>query len=164
MGGFNSDPSSRSGTPGQSFVQTSRYTATHSSSHRTTVTTARNTTTATQNTKPGHPTRKDTNHHTQSITSQSSSPYHHPQAATTVEKEVVRVSAPQNEEEHKKALPRWGTTYTHKKAKGWNQKLQPFPPFTYLCPQGFLISRGTGHAINAKTSSTKLYPKRHLSS
>lgn len=138
MGGFNSDPSSRSGTPGQSFVQTSRYIATHSSSHRATVTTARNTTTTTQNTKPGHPTRKDTNHHTQSITSQSSSPYHHPQAATTVKKEVVRVSAPQNEEEHKKALPRWGTTYTHKKGQGVKSKITAIPTIHLPLPAGVL--------------------------
>lgn len=119
MGGFNSDLSSRSGESGQSFVRKSLYTTTNASTSNHGHYSSKKHDHGDPNTKPGHPTRKDTNHHTQSITRQSSSPCHHPQAAITVEKkEGSACFCPPKRKEHKKALPAGGRPTRTKKVKG----------------------------------------------
>lgn len=61
-----------------------------------------------------------------------------PSGSAHSEKRVVRVSAPQNEEEHKKALPRRRATYTYKKGQGVRSKITAIPTIHLPWPAGVL--------------------------
>lgn len=143
MGGFNSDLSSRRGESGKFFVRTSLYTTTNASTSNHGHYSSKKHDHGDPNTKPGHPTRKDTNHHTQSITRQSSSPCHHPQAAITVEKKGGSACfCPPKRKEHKKALPAGGRPTRTKRSRGEIKNYSHSHHSPTFRPQGFLISRG----------------------